>query len=1447
MNPLIQLRTRAWCRQHSVRFFPMRIALLKSCMRFGCLVTILVTIAAAVWSATVESNGPVSILRGNDKINPQPGTQGAGTQFNSLFYIRPGEGEGRVACPTPTPPPPCIPSATCGPCVQQFPHQPYYRAYESATQPVQSNDWWVAAGLQWYVPQTNIGWVNGFNPANNKPRTRGFLSEPFAYDFVDFPPPPLPEAPYGLRLWNQNAIAIKTDGKEEPEDPFNPTKNIIDRGFLQPENQPVVTVGLENVHPLSQYLNPNPPQQPPWTNVLVRRYSDWGLVLAYANNGSEMEITMANGSPFTWLERTQGQANFLVWTGGRGANTQPPHIWKNDSVGQLAVLGVTVETVFGADNNIGQINSKAAYLVIADQGTWVPEPSPIPEPTPRELVFRNTTATKVVVLAMPHDRLDDASLQRAATELLPFACRKIVDTRIDYPPIPQSTPSVIVGNETVTLGYNPTAHRVALQLRLETAPFLPGNCAASEPVQLLFPHHLKSLHPGQRAKVNSTFVWHSIKGPLKLYRGSSFVQLIGTKGYLPFLPDVVAESDLKNPLQPSQPAVEDIYETMRNWFYLEEFQTGGNHINSFVHNIGTYDNVQENTYEQKFTALIESLMIADQLAKSRLLREEDKSESLFDSQINLFTVNTSTNLITVLSPHGLRAGDQVRFSTTGTLPAPLDPNRRYFVLADGLTNTQLKVSLTANGTAIDFTSIGNGEQTIKKTLHACLCKPKTEVAAEMRDYILQALKELAGQWADVYTAQFMQYNPDFKTTYGFPAGFGSVQNLSDHHFHFGYFLRAAAAIGRYDRDWLNGYLPFFDRLRRDVANYDRTDTTHPFFRNFSLLYGHNWADGTGQDGANQESTSEAMNFSAALIDLGLLLGNNEWRDIGMYMYEQEILAAEQYWFNQDATLPTTVPRPPTDPNDVRYNGNWPEQFVTFQGPAERGGGVWHTTLGGRVHQRFIDRATFFGGIAETYFIQMIPMSASTLYFGRNQTWLNATWHQYLLDTDAERNPSFQSGNETFMAAWQALMPSSGQGINGTGLNAALERIARPHAFQAYGTNTMAKYWAYTNHLLGQVDTTVVADIPAYGAFRNAGSGHTLVAYNPTDQEIEANFSGGGVSESLHVPARSIASKSSGGGRGTEFKPNQITIPRARLYLGATSPTPSPGVSPSPLPLRGQLCHTPGTWLPANETYEFPNSCPDPLPNGDCLSRIMPSLSIIPVSTGNCSDIDLPGVGGGAPCMNGNKAYAEWTGTFSGEHVGFRPSTQMTIYTNPALHPGWQQDPTIRSTTNVRIEYYFDAAGQTPDRVEVYTGSPSQTGNTFVINDNKITSYYYGGYWCIERAFGTPLCNDSQSGLYGLDAGARRVTLDNRFAEAKAFPDRVTCGRIKVQVYGQTGNNQSVKVPVPVSVGTSPLLNRASWVQPPYDGGECQQCATPTPSPTPAAYSNSGLHRLKSHS
>ena len=1248
--------------------------------------------ASRAWGADIISNGPVSYLKGSDAINPRPGIQGAGGEFNSLFYVLPGEGESPVA----------------GRSHQhQLPDQPFFIAYEPTAGPVQSNDWWTGVGLQWYVDATNSGWA--FSWGDGVIRSSGFISEPFYYQFVDFTgasgsqQPPLPP-PAGLRLWNQNAIAVKTDGKIKPTDPFNPANNIVDRAFLAPEVQAVVTVGLEGVHPLGT----TKPTRGPWTKVQVRQHSDWGAVLTYKDDPNEMEITMANGSPFTWLERKQGQANFLVWAGGPTDQGGAPTVWQNEN----GVLGLTIDSSFNPDNAIPQTVSKAAYVVIADQGTWVRTDAT----SGKQSMFRNSTATKVVVLAMPHNvRFDTPSLERAASSLMPFACRKIVGTQIDYPPIPGSQTSVNINGETVTLGYSPTDHRVALQLRLDTQPFLP-NCTASDPIQLLFPHHFKSLHPGQRPLVDGRYTWNSIMGPLRLYKAGAFVQLIDTDGFLPFFPDQVVDSNLQNPLQARQSAVEDIYETMRNWFFLEEFQTGGNHIDSFLRNIGTYDNQQFNTYEQGLSTLIESLMIADQLAHSTKLTGND----------------TSTN-----------------------------------------------------------------------SLHACLCKPKTQVAAEMRDYILQALKELVGQWADVYTAQFIQYNPTFKTTYGFPAGYGSVQNLNDHHFHYGYFLRAAAAIGRYDRPWLDGYLPFFDELRKDVANYDRSNTDYPFLRNFSPFYGHNWANGTSQNGADQESTSEAINFSVGLMELGLILGNNEWRDMGMYMYEQEILASEQYWFNQDATLGNVVPRPPTDPNDVRYNGNWPEEFVTYRGPD---GGVWHTTLAGILDQRFVKRETFFGGIDATYFIHLIPMSANTLYVGRNQDWLQATWKQYLLDAGAQGNPDFKSDFEVFMAAWQARMPTSGSGINGTGLNAALTRIAREHTFKFFGTNSMAKYWAYTNSLLGQVDTSIVADTPAYGAFKDAGGGSSFVAYNPTDQATTVNFKNrvtNTVVATLSVPAQSITSKSSG--RTSTFKPSQITTPGGRLYLGPTT-------GPTPLPMTGQLTHAAGTWLPPNGTFPFPRLSTD-------ISRITPSLSIVPVATGDCSNIDLPGE---EHCANSNKAYAEWTGTFKGTLVGSKPFTQMIVYTDPALHVGWQQDPNIRANTTVRVEYYFNSTNTTPDRIEVYT-RPSFFGNTFVMLGNKITPYYFGAYNCVDKNPPNPNakpCDDSTSGLYGLGDPGLKVTLDNRFAATAAFPPSVTCGKIKVQVYGQTGPDQPIKVPVPVSVGTSPLLDRASWVQPPYDGGEC---------------------------
>jgi hypothetical protein len=219
----------------SARAFALRITPHLALLSISALLLGAVPIAGA---ADVISNGPVNFVTGADAINPRPGTQGGGGQYNSLFYVRPGEGE----APDPN-----------HSSQHQLPNQPFFIAYEPAAGPVQTNDWWTGVGLQWYVDASNSGWA--FSWSDGVIRSSGFISEPFYYQFVDFTgasgsqqPPLLP--PHGLRLWNQNAIAVKTDGKIKSTDQFNAANNIVDRAFLAPEVQAVVTVGLEGVHPI---------------------------------------------------------------------------------------------------------------------------------------------------------------------------------------------------------------------------------------------------------------------------------------------------------------------------------------------------------------------------------------------------------------------------------------------------------------------------------------------------------------------------------------------------------------------------------------------------------------------------------------------------------------------------------------------------------------------------------------------------------------------------------------------------------------------------------------------------------------------------------------------------------------------------------------------------------------------------------------------------------------------------------------------------------------------------------------------------------------------------------------------------------------------------------------------------------------------------------------------
>jgi len=75
------------------------------------------------------------------------------------------------------------------------------------------------------------------------------------------------------------------------------------------------------VHPIVKSTGEVPTAKP-WTSVRIQSYTDWCVTMSYADDeiigGGEMTMSMANGSPFTWFERTQGTARtnpFQAWVG----------------------------------------------------------------------------------------------------------------------------------------------------------------------------------------------------------------------------------------------------------------------------------------------------------------------------------------------------------------------------------------------------------------------------------------------------------------------------------------------------------------------------------------------------------------------------------------------------------------------------------------------------------------------------------------------------------------------------------------------------------------------------------------------------------------------------------------------------------------------------------------------------------------------------------------------------------------------------------------------------------------------------------------------------------------------------------------------------------------------------------------------------------------------------
>jgi endoglucanase Acf2 len=167
-----------------------------------------------------------------------------------------------------------------------------------------------------------------------------------------------------------------------------------------------------------------------------------------------------------------------------------------------------------------------------------------------------------------------------------------------------------------------------------------------------------------------------------------------------------------------------------------------------------------------------------------------------------------------------------------------------------------------------------------------------------RDQLLERLssvmtRSLQDFSYDEKTHMFVALHPEFGNEKG-----------NDHHFHYGYYIRAAAILKKYGRA-VQGEGTITEMVN-DISSFDRKGTRYPFLRSYSPYEGHSWADGEAHfgDGNDQESTSEALNAWYAVKLWGVVTGDFVTERRGEWLFSQELAGTRAYWFGVDNSFPS---------------------------------------------------------------------------------------------------------------------------------------------------------------------------------------------------------------------------------------------------------------------------------------------------------------------------------------------------------------------------------------------------------------------------------------------------------------------------------------------------------------------------------------------------------------
>jgi endoglucanase Acf2 len=365
---------------------------------------------------------------------------------------------------------------------------------------------------------------------------------------------------------------------------------------------------------------------------------------------------------------------------------------------------------------------------------------------------------------------------------------------------------------------------------------------------------------------------------------------------------------------------------------------------------------------------------------------------------------------------------------------------------------------------------GKGLQRIALLMGVAHREGMTDVSREL----MAKLQERAESWLSGKSARtYFHYDKQLGTVVSYPEEYDAVKDMNDHHFHYGYWIRAAAEMAFIDPAWAKPerWGGMIDELIKDIATAERGRSDFPYLRNFDPYEGHAWASGVGtsDDGNNQESSSEAINAWSGLMLWGALHGRQDLVDLGTYLYTTEIQAVNHYWFDIHRTT-------------------LPAEYLNSQVSIVFGGKLVHNTW-------WIDEPRQIHGI------NLLPFTPASTYLATSPAFVQRSKAALEKEMALYKSRGKRANPEDI---WQDLFA---QHVALIDPEAGLARWDRWGSYELGDTRSRTYHWLQSLRTTGPVDLSVSANTTFYSVFKR-GDTRTYLVYNPGNASFDVQFSDG---------------------------------------------------------------------------------------------------------------------------------------------------------------------------------------------------------------------------------------------------------------------------------------------------------------------------------------------------